>query len=123
VPTFVDRWLAGPLWATLPRAAAGIEARLDNTPAGLASSLRLAGTGAQDPLWGRLGDIHAPALVITGGLDSKFGPIGDRLAAGLGPGATRVTFPGAGHALPWEQPEAFAAAVVDWLATQAPGPP
>jgi 2-succinyl-6-hydroxy-2,4-cyclohexadiene-1-carboxylate synthase len=121
VPAFVDRWLTGPLWATLPRAAAGIEARLANTPAGLASSLRLAGTGSQEPLWDRIAEIHARSLVITGGLDQKFGPIGDRLAAGLGPGATRVTFPGGGHAVPWEQPDAFVAAVDHWL-SQGPAP-
>ena len=38
-----------------PRAPAGWAERLANTGAGLASSLRLAGTGTQPPLWDRLG--------------------------------------------------------------------
>jgi len=114
VPAFVERWLSGPLWSTLPRERAGIEHRVGNTAAGLASSLRLAGTGTQDPLWQRLATIDAPALVVTGGLDHKFGELGDRLASLL-PQATRVAVADAGHAVPWERPDAFVAAVDAWL--------
>jgi len=114
VPDFVDRWLRGPLWATLPRDAAGIEHRLANTASGLASSLRLAGTGAQQPLWDRLGTIRAAALVVTGELDAKFGALGARLATAL-PHGSHTIVAGAGHAVPWEQPGVFAAAVDEWL--------
>jgi len=114
VPAFVERWLEGPMWATLPRDAAGVEARLANSAAGLASSLRLAGTGAQEPLWDRLAAITAPALVITGELDAKFGAVGAHLARAL-PHASHTILPGAGHAVPWEQPGVFAATVDEWL--------
>jgi 2-succinyl-6-hydroxy-2,4-cyclohexadiene-1-carboxylate synthase len=114
VPAFIERWLEGPLWATLPKERAGIPSRLVNTAAGLASSLRRAGTGTQEPLWDRLPEITAPTLVVTGELDARFAALGDRLAAGL-PAASRATLPGAGHAAPWEQPEAFVALLDDWL--------
>ena len=41
-------------------------ARLANTAAGLASSLRLAGTGTQEPLWDRLSELTMPVLVVAG---------------------------------------------------------
>ncbi len=119
VPAFVERWLDRPLWATLARERAGVEHRLTNTAAGLASSLRLAGTGAQEPLWDRLGRVTVPVLVVTGGEDAKFTSIGERLAAAL-TGATLATIPGAGHAVPWEQPDAFVDAVDAWLTRRTP---
>jgi 2-succinyl-6-hydroxy-2,4-cyclohexadiene-1-carboxylate synthase len=114
VAVFVERWLEGPMWATLPPDRAGVEHRLSNTAAGLASSLRLAGTGAQEPLWGRLSSITVPTLIVTGSLDDKFDALGERLAAGIRD-ATHATITGAGHAVPWEQPEVFAATVDQWL--------
>src|SRR6266498_1108665 len=45
---FLDRWLAQPLLATLPPERAGRADRLANTTRGLAASLRLHGTGAQE---------------------------------------------------------------------------
>src|SRR5690606_23536537 len=50
VATFVDEWLAQPLFAGLSPTAAARDERLANTAEGLASSLRLAGTGTQEPL-------------------------------------------------------------------------
>lgn len=115
VAAFMQRWLAAPMWASLPAESAGLDARLTNTGPGLASSLRLAGTGTQEPLWGRLAEIHARVLVISGALDTKFDALGDRLAAGLTSAeVTRVSMPGTGHALPWEQPEAFVGELVGW---------
>jgi 2-succinyl-6-hydroxy-2,4-cyclohexadiene-1-carboxylate synthase len=51
VDVFLDRWLAQPLFATLPPEAADRADRARNTAAGLASSLRLNGTGSQMSLW------------------------------------------------------------------------
>ena len=50
---FLASWLSQPLFATLPPERAGLEERLANTPAGLASSLRLSGAGAQEPSMGQ----------------------------------------------------------------------
>jgi 2-succinyl-6-hydroxy-2,4-cyclohexadiene-1-carboxylate synthase len=114
VEAFVDAWLRAPMWATLPPARSGREHRLANTAAGLASSLRLAGTGTQDPLWDRLGAIAVPVLVVTGELDRAYADVGRSLAAAL-PDATLVEVAGAGHAVPWERPDAFVDAVDAWL--------
>ncbi len=52
-----------------------------------------------------------PALhYFSGQDDAKFRTLGDELAA-IGPGITHHVIPGAGHRVPWEQPEAFAHAV------------
>jgi 2-succinyl-6-hydroxy-2,4-cyclohexadiene-1-carboxylate synthase len=108
VAAFLDRWLAGPLFATLPRERAGLEDRLTNTAADLAASLRLAGTGAQADLWPRLGELAMPVTVVAGELDTRFAAIGGHMAAAIGANATFVLVPHAGHAAHLEQPAAFA---------------
>ena len=67
VAAFLDGWLAGPLFASLPEAAAGREERLANTAEGLAYALRRLGTGAQEPLWDRLGGLRAAGAAGGGG--------------------------------------------------------
>lgn len=121
VPAFIERWLAGPLWRTLDGGAADRPARLTNTAAGLAASLRLAGTGNQEPLWDRLAGLAMPVLVVTGALDPKFTALGRRLVAAVGASAEQVVLPGVGHAVPWEAPHAFVTTVTDWLADHPAG--
>lgn len=116
VERFVDRWLALPLFATLADEAAGRAERLTNTVAGLASSLRRAGTGTQEPLWDRLARLTMPVLVVTGSLDTKFTALGRRLAASV-PGSTLRVVEGAGHTVHLEQPAVFVEIVRSWLAT------
>jgi 2-succinyl-6-hydroxy-2,4-cyclohexadiene-1-carboxylate synthase len=108
---FVDRWLEGPLFRDLGPAAAARSARLENTAAGLASSLRLAGAGAQEPLWGRLGELGMPVLLVVGERDAKFTAIALRMQQGIGANARLAVVEGAGHAVHLEQPDAFAAIV------------
>jgi 2-succinyl-6-hydroxy-2,4-cyclohexadiene-1-carboxylate synthase len=115
VAAFLDRWLAGPLFAGLSEAAAGREDRLANRPAGLASALRRLGTGAQEPLWGRLAGLRPPALLVAGALDAKFAGIAREMAAAIGPPARVALVPGAGHAVPLERPDAMAALVEAFL--------
>jgi 2-succinyl-6-hydroxy-2,4-cyclohexadiene-1-carboxylate synthase len=119
VEAFLDRWLAQPLFAGVPPDPVERAARSTNTVAGLASSLRLAGTGTQDPpLWSRLTELRAravPALLLAGERDAKFTALAQRLAADIGPTATWASIPGAGHAAHLEQPEAFLAALRAWL--------
>lgn len=116
VPAFLDEWLAQPLFATLGPAEADREDRLGNTAAGLASSLRLAGTGNQLALWDELVEIEVPVLVLAGGLDDKFREAGARLASTIGPNATFQVVPGTGHSLHLEQPAAFVEILRPWLA-------
>ena len=116
VDRFLDQWLAQPLFASLPPDAADVEDRRRNTAAGLASSLRLAGTGVQEPVWDRVGTIEVPVIVVAGERDTKFRALGERLAPAIGSNATFAVVPDAGHAAHLEQPTAFAALVRAWLA-------
>lgn len=116
VDEFLAEWTAMDMFAGIPPELRCLDARRSNTAAGLAGSLRLAGTGAQDDLWPRLGEITCPTLVLAGELDEKFCEIGRRLSAAI-PGGDFQTVPGAGHAAHLERPEATAALIATWLRT------
>ena len=107
---FLAKWLAQPLFATLPEDAAGLDARRANTVAGLAASLRLAGTGAQESLWERLHEITAPTMLVVGALDEKFSAIAKRMADVM-PDAHVASMNGCGHACHLEAPDAFVGTV------------
>lgn len=115
VAAFLDEWLAQPLFAGLTPAAAAREERLVNTADGLASSLRLAGTGTQEPLWDRLAAIDVPVLVLAGVDDAKFSAIAGRLARSIGPNATVALVPRAGHTAQLENPADTASIIRRWL--------
>jgi 2-succinyl-6-hydroxy-2,4-cyclohexadiene-1-carboxylate synthase len=114
VRAFIDEWLAQPLFAGLDPARRGIDDRLRNRSSGLASSLRLAGTGTQAPLWDRLALLRVPTLVVAGADDAKFVALGERLAATI-PGAELAIVDGAGHTVHLEAPERFLGALLPWL--------
>ncbi len=114
---FLDRWLALPLFVGLTDATRYRDERRRNTVEGLAGSLRCAGTGAQAPLWDRLDRLaDVPVLLVTGEHDHKFAALADRLAAGIGTSAERLVIAGAGHTAHLEQPDAFLAGLLPWLA-------
>lgn len=115
VPAFVDYWESIPLFASqrsLPEEtrAAIRTGRLGCDPAGLANSLRGMGTGAQEPLHGRLCELAMPVLAMAGGLDTRYTQVARDLAAGIPHGRCAVV-PKAGHAAHIENPE--------WCAGQA----
>lgn len=112
---FLRFWLSQPLFATLPAGAAQLEGRMDGTAAGLASSLRRAGTGTQEPLWDRLERLAMPVLVVAGALDGKYVALAERLGRAIGPNATVVFVDGAGHACHLERPDDFLDLVLPWL--------
>jgi 2-succinyl-6-hydroxy-2,4-cyclohexadiene-1-carboxylate synthase len=114
VAGFLDRWLALPLFATLSRDAAGLDDRGRNTAEGLASSLRLAGTGTQEPLWDRLRELSMPVLLVAGTLDRKYVAVAERMSQ-LIPHVTLAVIEDAGHSVPLEQPEALAGVLDGWL--------
>jgi 2-succinyl-6-hydroxy-2,4-cyclohexadiene-1-carboxylate synthase len=123
VAAFLERWLAQPLFATLPRPAAGIAERRANSAAGLAASLRMLGTGAMAPLWDRLPALgeelarHGTvAHFAAGALDAKFAAVAADLARAAGPPARVHLVDGAGHAAHLERPAAVAAIVAAALA-------
>jgi len=112
IAEFADRWGAQPLFTGQPPevAAAARADRLDNDPQHLAAALRGLGTGAQEPLWGRLGELAIPVVVLAGERDTKFVALAHRLADTL-PDATLDVVPRAGHALTLEAPAAVARAI------------
>lgn len=112
VESFLRRWVAAPMFAGLRDP--GIDERRRNTGAGLASSLRLAGTGQQEPLWDRLPEIRTPALLVAGAADVRFAETAVRMARRM-PHASASLLPGAGHAAHLEQPETCAAVVRQFL--------
>jgi 2-succinyl-6-hydroxy-2,4-cyclohexadiene-1-carboxylate synthase len=112
---FVRRWLEQPLFATLPPEAAELESRLTGTAAGLANSLRLAGTGTQQPLWDRVSNLTMPVLVVAGELDTKYVQLAERLAATIGSTARLAVIAGAGHACHLERTDRFLAVVQPFL--------
>jgi 2-succinyl-6-hydroxy-2,4-cyclohexadiene-1-carboxylate synthase len=113
--TFLDAWLAQPLFADLPEERSFREERLDNTVDGLVSSLEQAGTGSQDPSWHKLVRLEMPVLVVAGEHDAKFRALAERMAALIGANATLAVIPEAGHAAHLEQPDAFLAVLRPWL--------
>ncbi len=105
VAAFLDVWLAQPLFADLRPTPDDLAARHANAPSGLASSLRLAGTGTMEPpWWDELPSMRVPTLVLAGERDEKFTPLGHRLVDGIGPAAQFSTVPGTGHAAHLQEP-------------------
>lgn len=113
---FLDAWLAQPLFTGIPPARAHRDERRTNTVAGLADSLRRAGTGAQEPQWEALHRLHMPVLALAGEHDAKFTALAQRMAERIGPTASAVQVPGAGHAAHLEDPAGFLAILRPWLA-------
>jgi 2-succinyl-6-hydroxy-2,4-cyclohexadiene-1-carboxylate synthase len=91
-----------------------------NTAPGLASSLRLCGTGTQEPLWGRLGQLGCPVLALAGTDDSRFSAYALRVAR-LAPRGVASLVPGGGHAAHLAQPEHTWRLVEHWLSAVDPG--
>ena len=108
VEQFIDGWLKQALFSSLSASDAGVEERRMGTVDGLASALRLLGTGAQEPVWERLGEIKVPVLLMAGEHDSKFSAVAFRMAAAIGDNAGISFVPGAGHAAHLERPQSVA---------------
>lgn len=111
---FLDDWIRLPLFGGITLDATERQARLTNTPVGLADSLRLAGTGTQLSLWPRLMELNMPVLAIAGEDDHKFVAISRQLAASVPQGeATSVIR--AAHAAHLQQPEVVTQLILDLL--------
>ena len=113
VERFLDEWLAQPLFASLPpdemeRASRSRDAE------GLASSLRLSGTGTQDWLAPTLAKVTAPTLALAGSLDQKFSLEANAIASGVNRGTFDVIAQ-VGHAAHLEAPERCAQRVDAFL--------
>ena len=96
VESFIDEWLALPLFAGLTEITNQRVDRLRNTATGLADSLRYAGTGTQDSLWGQLSQLLMPVHLIVGSKDTKFSDIASEMTAIIADAHLTVV-PNVGH--------------------------
>ena len=115
VDAFLDEWLSQPMFASLTAEQSFRELRATNSTAGLASSLRLCGTGTQAPVWDRLNTLTMPVLVLAGSNDEKFTQLGHRLVASIGNNASFQVIAESGHSAHLENPTATSTAVAEWL--------
>jgi 2-succinyl-6-hydroxy-2,4-cyclohexadiene-1-carboxylate synthase len=115
VDAFIARWVSGPMFSGLADAAQTAERRR-NSAAGLASSLRLAGSGTQEPLWDRIPKVAVPLLALAGTDDDRFAAHAFRLAGAATAGVASL-IPGGGHAVHLAQPDVVGRLVGHWLAT------
>ena len=114
IDEFALRWARTPVLAGLPdEVLARVHTdRLRSTPEGLAAALRGLGTGALPSLWGRLGELPMPVVLVVGERDEKFTAIGWEMAASIAD-AEVVVVAGAGHAVHLEAPAEVARIVDD----------
>jgi 2-succinyl-6-hydroxy-2,4-cyclohexadiene-1-carboxylate synthase len=108
---FIERWRTQPLFAADPPEV-GALARADqrrNRPDALAAVLRGLGTGAMQPQWDRLGELHMPVTVLVGDRDAKFTAIGRRTVDAIE--HAELVVAAGGHGLPLENPQAVAGAL------------
>ena len=115
VASFVDEWLARPMFAGLTPETAHRDLRLANTAAGLASSLRLCGTGTQEPLFRRVSQLMMPVLVMAGENDTKFVALARQLVDAIGDNATLRIIPNSGHSPHLEKSKLFLEALREFL--------
>jgi 2-succinyl-6-hydroxy-2,4-cyclohexadiene-1-carboxylate synthase len=112
IDEFATAWARAPVLAgQAPEVLARVHAdRLRNTPAGLARALRGLGTGALPPVWGRLGELRMPVVLIVGERDEKFHAIARQMVNAI-PDARLHVVPAAGHAAHLEAPASVAALI------------
>jgi 2-succinyl-6-hydroxy-2,4-cyclohexadiene-1-carboxylate synthase/o-succinylbenzoate synthase len=108
--SFVDRWMANPLFATQARLGEARLAefrtqRLRNEGSELARSLRAAGTGTMRPLHDDVAACPVPTMLLVGAEDPKFAAIAEELCERM-PNCRVAVIPVAGHAAHLENPEA-----------------
>lgn len=103
VPAFLERWLAQPMFAGVPRGAPGLRERAALPATFLTHCLRVLGAGTMEPMWDRLHELAMPVALVTGRADTAYDAIAQHMLERIRAHATHVRLDG-GHALPLEQP-------------------
>jgi 2-succinyl-6-hydroxy-2,4-cyclohexadiene-1-carboxylate synthase len=112
VATFLERWIAQPMFSQLPPAAADIDDRVaTNTVERLTHQLRELGQGAQPSNWERLPEIAVPTALFVGDADPKYVDLARRMAPPMQ--ASLRVLPG-DHACHLE-PNGFPHLLASWL--------
>jgi 2-succinyl-6-hydroxy-2,4-cyclohexadiene-1-carboxylate synthase len=114
VESFIDEWLALPMFKGLSSQNSQRRERLTNSATGLADSLRNAGTGTQEPLWDQLSQIQIPVLLVTGALDHKFSLLAQQMHEKISD-STHIVIDDAGHTVHLEQAEQCEKHIRQWL--------
>ena len=115
VDAFLEKWLAQPLFATVPPDAPGLQERRRLSDRYLAHCLRVLGAGAMEPMWDRLGELEMPIALVTGRLDAKYEKIAWLMLERFRNDAVHVRLDG-GHALPLEQPAVLGGFIASFAA-------
>ncbi len=110
---FLDEWLSREMFASLPKDPIERAAR-SHSATGLASSLRLAGTGTQRWLAPELPSITSPTLALAGSFDEKFSMEATAIAQGVAEGRSGFVSD-AHHAAHLERPESAATLVQGFI--------
>jgi 2-succinyl-6-hydroxy-2,4-cyclohexadiene-1-carboxylate synthase len=103
VNTFLESWLAQPMFASVPPDAPGVADRRRLTPQFLAACLRKLGAGAMEPMWNDIARLQMPVLLVAGTHDKKYTAIARRMLERMHRDVSFVQLDG-GHALPLEMP-------------------
>lgn len=111
---FLERWVTQPLFGDLQLTERQLADRMRNTVDGLAASLRLAGTGAQESLWPSLPSLTMPVLAMAGALDTKFAALAIRIAGDVPDGSYHLV-PEAAHACHLQAPQMVAQVIEEFL--------
>jgi 2-succinyl-6-hydroxy-2,4-cyclohexadiene-1-carboxylate synthase len=114
--TFIDEWLALPMFAGLNSTNNGRSERLRNTANGLADSLRYAGTGTQLSLWDNITQLQMPVHLISGERDEKFTELAQQMHSAI-PQSTLNVIPHVGHTVHLENPK-ITASLLDKIISQ-----
>ena len=119
---FLEKWLTQPMFSTLTPTPEDLAARQANPPAGLATALRRLGSGVQEPLWSRLGELKMPVLAVAGQNDTRYANLAEEMADAIGVNAQVVALAGAGHAAHLERPGSFTRLLAAFLVLHPPTP-
>lgn len=114
---FLENWYQKSLFASLAQhdlVEEMVTRRKANDSSELARALRGLGPGHQPSLWGKLGELSMPTLVLTGTLDEKYQRVTEETVQRI-PDARRVVVPRAGHNVHAERPQAFLSHLVQFL--------
>ncbi len=113
---FLDRWTALPVFQPRNALSEDVEARLANSPEGLARSLENSSVGVQPNLWPLLSTLRGEVVLLTGACDSKYLQIAEVMESMLATSADvvlrRKTIDGLGHSAVFDRPDLVVEAIV-----------
>jgi 2-succinyl-6-hydroxy-2,4-cyclohexadiene-1-carboxylate synthase len=115
VEPFLERWLAQPMFATVPPDAPGLSERRGLSARYLAHCLRVLGAGAMEPMWDRLPELQMPVALVTGRADAKYEKLALAMRERMRGEVVHECLDG-GHALALEQPAALGGVIASFAA-------